>query len=759
MLNHLHQGEVPVRPQSRARRPIMPGIVRCRTPVGVAALAAAALAALSVVLPPMLAARQAERALVDEVERGVRAAATTGALAVHAEIHGLARVVSSYAMQPALVAAVTNRTPFAHDVVHDHLSGLVAAHPGLAAAWVADVNGIVLDCLPATPGVVGHDFRFREWYRGAATTRAPYVTAAFETRLVGHPYAVAISAPVHAADSDGGRLIGILGVAYSLEAFDRFVSAFADSERTQLTVTDQQGMLLAGPGGTGKPVSRRGDPLVRAALADSATIARRETRAGPELAAAAPVPVLGWTVTAAVPARTAFGPVAQLRTDFVALAGVALVALVGGFLLVLQMLRRRERSDATVHEPAPDIADQSAEMARLRQALADAEHANLAKSEFLARMSHELRTPLTAILGFAQVLDMDGLATDQRASVQQIIRGGQHLLKLINEVLDLARIEAGRLTVAVEPVDVHEVAQAAVAFLSPLAAQRTVRIECSQEHAFVLADAQRLKQIMLNLLGNAIKYNTRGGTVRIEYEHVTPDRLSIHITDTGVGIPEPQLASLFQPFVRLNTEDEPTEGTGLGLALSRRLVELMAGSISVRSVVGAGSTFTLQFPVASDSPAATPDAAARSAGQRRDGDDEHLVLYIEDNAPNIRLLGRIIARRPNMRFLAAMHGRLGLELARQHRPAVILLDLHLPDMTGAEVLRELRSDDVTKSIPVIVVTADATARQRQSLLASGACAYVTKPFDVQQMLGAITSALGNPAALREEVHGSVHGDD
>lgn len=404
--------------------------------------------------------------------------------------------------------------------------------------------------------------------------------------------------------------------------------------------------------------------------------------------------------------------------------------------------RVRERT-AELHAANAGLRE---EVLERRQAEEAAARASQAKSEFLSRMSHELRTPLNAVLGFAQLLEMDRLNEAQQESVHHILRAGRHLLTLINEILDLARIEAGRISVSPEPVQVGETLRAALDLVQPLAAERNVRLEIAPGAAdgrFVLADHQRLQQVLLNLLSNAIKYNRDGGSVTVACETPVEGRLRMRVTDTGHGIAPDMLGRLFQPFERLGADRLGVEGTGLGLALARGLVEAMGGTLGVESRLGVGSTFWIELPLTEEvgpavgapeaPPAAAPGAPAAGASA---------VLYIEDNLSNVRLLERSLAGREGLRFLTAMQGRLGVDLATQHRPGVILLDLHLPDIDGEEVLRLLRADARTRAIPVIVMSADATASRVRRLTEAGAWAYVTKPLDVRRTLALIDRALG-----------------
>lgn len=396
----------------------------------------------------------------------------------------------------------------------------------------------------------------------------------------------------------------------------------------------------------------------------------------------------------------------------------------------------QERLEARVEE-------RTNELAAARQ---QAERANQAKSAFLSGMSHDLRTPLNAILGFAQILEIDEPGGDRAEPVRQILSGGRYLLELINEVLDITRIESGQLSLSPEPVLVRDVVQRSVELVRPLAAQRgiTVTVDPFALDDAVTADRQRLGQVLLNLLSNALKYNSDKGRVVISTNRPSSGRYRIAVTDTGAGIPASKLALLFQPFERLGAEESAVEGTGLGLVLSRALAEAMGGTIGVDSVVDRGSTFWVELAVAQHATLGESPAAAHRARPAVAPAQRGVILYVEDNLPNVRLMERILGQRPRVTLLHAPQAEAGFAAIRQRRPDAVLLDLHLPDMSGEDMLRRLWEDPVHRRIPTVIVTADATPGLARRLKAAGAAAVLTKPLNVKEVLHLVDELLSRP---------------
>jgi PAS domain S-box-containing protein len=419
-------------------------------------------------------------------------------------------------------------------------------------------------------------------------------------------------------------------------------------------------------------------------------------------------------------------------------AGRIRVKSAGGEWLDIDVRARRMSGSEKMVLIARDVTEQVQLEADLRDARDAAENANQAKSEFLSRMSHELRTPLNAILGFGQLLEMEDLAPDQVESVQQMVKGGRRLLELINEVLDIARVESGTLRLSLEPVSIGYVVRESTDLIRPLAVERGIELrselddEANELH--VLADRQRLGQVLLNLLSNAVKYNIERGRVSVRASR-DDDRVWIGVTDTGPGVAPDQVPLLFTPFERLGADQSSVEGTGLGLALSKSLVEAMGGVIEVDTMMRQGTTFWVALKrVAAPSPVGAPPVAphvVHPSGLARK------ILYIEDNISNLTLVEHLVAHAGDFELISAMTGNLGIELARQHRPNLVLLDMHLPDVQGEEVLIRLRKDPLTADIPIVILSADATPGQIARLRAAGANDYLTKPIDVPAFMRAI----------------------
>ncbi len=388
------------------------------------------------------------------------------------------------------------------------------------------------------------------------------------------------------------------------------------------------------------------------------------------------------------------------------------------------------------------LQDKNVELERARIA---ADTANLAKSDFLSSMSHELRTPLSAILGFAQLMESETppATPSQQANIEQILNAGWYLLKLINEILDLAQIESGQLSLSPEPVSLAEVMIECQAMIEPHRLKRGIEMTFPQFDGpcFVGADQTRLKQVLINLLSNAIKYNRPAGTVVVDCDMSVTGRIRVNVRDTGAGLTPEELTQLFQPFNRLGQQSSAVEGTGIGLVMSKRVVELMGGVIGVESTVGAGSVFWFELGTASPPQLIAPLSEPTVLPQAHHGAPLHTVLYVEDNPANLKLVEQLLSRRSDMLLLTATNGNLGIQLARENQPEVILMDINLPGISGIEALKILRDDATTAHIPVIAVSANAMPRDIEKGMQAGFFWYLTKPIRVNEFLDVLNLAL------------------
>lgn len=411
-----------------------------------------------------------------------------------------------------------------------------------------------------------------------------------------------------------------------------------------------------------------------------------------------------------------------------------------------EVMRLNDGLEQRVRERTEQLQSSNQELALAKEA---AEKANAAKSVFLSSMSHELRTPLNAILGFGQLLESDHLSStpaQKKEFVDHILKAGRHLLTLINEILDLAQIESGKVTLSLEPVSVSEMLAECRTMIEPVGNQRGIRMVFPEDAGLhVMVDRVRLKQVLLNLLSNAIKYNRPSGTVVVDCAQTTPDVVRISVRDTGSGLRPDQLDALFQPFNRLGQQSGVEEGTGIGLVVTKKLVEMMGGSVGVSSAVGIGSVFWFELKYAAPTPSIVDAEAhrARIVGNADTSGRISVVLYVEDNPANLRLIEQMISFRKDLRLLSAPDAHLGIELARAHRPHVILMDLNLPGLSGSEARAILHDDPRTRDIPVIAVSANAMPRDIAHGMAQGFFRYVTKPIDLAALDEAIGSALAS----------------
>jgi signal transduction histidine kinase/ActR/RegA family two-component response regulator len=692
-------------------------------------LVATLVALLPLVLLARLTMARAQVVVRDEVAVRLRVTTAMSAKLLAEQLGGFVTLVEAEAERPRLVRAVADPSRFDDAEIKRELAALQASRDGVVATGLVDLEG-VLRGSPVAPELIGKDFSTRDYYRGLIAAGDTYTSEAFESAQAGHPLIVTISTYVRAPSPDGrtpGKPLAIILLGVELDAVQPLADSVAAVQGVNLWVADRRGKLLAAPGGRPaglKPVAR--EPIGQAVSHRAGQPADVDVGGEAMLVVHRRVDPLGWTVFAAIPHAQAYRGVDAIRTTMFAIAIPLGVIVCCGIVLLVRLQRRQWRVEAALQV----ARDQARDASRL-------------KTEFLSRISHELRTPLNAILGFGQLLQFDDLTKEQQDSVNQILRGGRHLLGLINEVLDISRIETGSLALSLEAVDLLEVVTETADLIRPLAADREISIQppsredCSWT---IHADRQRLKQVLLNLTSNAVKYNHHGGSIHLACHATSEGRVGIIVADTGPGIPADKLERLFMPFDRLGAEQTDVQGTGLGLALSKGLVEAMGGSLTAHSVQGQGTTFILELPLAEDRVGhhdgnpPTPPSLSQDAGAHR----ESTVLYVEDNPSNLQLVERVLGQRGGVQLLAASRGEIVQDLVRQHRPDLVLLDLHLPGIDGEEVLRRLQADPHTAGLAVVVVSAEVTrSGNRERLLAAGAAEYLTKPLDVPQFLEVI----------------------
>ncbi len=412
--------------------------------------------------------------------------------------------------------------------------------------------------------------------------------------------------------------------------------------------------------------------------------------------------------------------------------------------LALNNSQKAENELQKSHEELEDRV--MARTEELYKAKARAEKSDHAKSEFLTHMSHELRTPLNAILGFAQLIEItseEPLTQKQKSRVREIIKGGEHLLTLINEILDLARVESGQMSLSLENIELVEIIEEVLFLLTPLAIERNInisnQISDAGQSAYVVADKTRLKQLLLNLISNAIKYNKDNGAVTLSSKINDNGMVSIDILDTGIGIPDDQLKLIFEPFKRVGGISETTEGTGIGLAYSLKLLEIMNGKLSVESSLGKGSTFTVEIPRGGTESASIGAGENQVQNNLQSGPvgNKFKILYIEDNPINLKLVEEIFSERADIELLSAHEALLGIEIAQRQAPDLILMDIHLPGMNGIEAFKKLQAWEETRDIPVIAISASAMEKDLKSALSVGMHSYITKPINIPQFIDTV----------------------
>lgn len=822
--------------------PTVTGIGRPRALLAICLAALLPIALLSIVL-----VRVSSDAIRTQAESQVATSALASANAVEQELEQLATIVATYSELLSTRSAVESGDP---EALRSLMRSLFDDRNQVSLAFVVDEPGLLLDVLPEAPEAIGVDFSFRDWYQGASSTGAAYISEAYQPQT-DVSLTVVSAAPVFAANNPA-EVIGYIGIGLTLIDLQSYVDEFAETQGVLLTVTDQSGVVVAARGGAPTSIeSQQEDEAIHSALAGEDTQRQVERNGTSYLSATSSVDEFGWTVTAEVSTDDALAARRSIVTVAIFLAMVlalfVLVVLIRlstswkgqdlsanqrreseAFLesiienipsvvtvkdaktltfvranrAALELLQLKpegilglsthgfapkpiadqlQEDDRAVIEGRKTVVSESVEMGeqfgnrivdirqipmigpggevdylleiaddvtetlasfqQLEVAWADAKKADEAKSDFLSRMSHELRTPLNAVLGFGQLLEFEDLTVRQAESVQQILRGGRHLLGLINEVLDISRIESGNLSLSLEPVDLQPLITETIDLIRPLAAEAKVSVPEGAMPDWALwarGDQQRLRQILLNLLSNAVKYNDVGGSISIRCHAVDDRRLRISVADTGHGLSQDQVERLFSPFERLGAEGSDIEGTGLGLALTKRLVEAMHGTIGLETALGIGSTFWVELGLSHESDLAT-GAPVGTVGFERVENVARLI-HVEDSLEQLRSLEDLVSAHPDVELISIADAETAMDMAIRFQPDVMLLDLGVSGVDAAELLGRLTADAATSSIVVVTICDSPTD-------ITGMHRHLVRPMRDVDLLSAMTDALAVARAL------------
>jgi signal transduction histidine kinase/CheY-like chemotaxis protein len=683
-------------------------------------------------------------ALTDTSNHRLADASALAAAYVNTQMTALTALEDSYAHRPTLIAALQDGNHVNYDAtaVLAVMKDLRVVRSGTLLAGILDPAGTFWNNEdPGQPTLIGQSAADRDWYRGAKRTGKAYVSVAFTAALSGAPLVIAIGDPVRADGryAPNGTVVGMMVVAFQLTETQALFSNFSRNQGVAIEVTDQAGVIVALSGAVPTKLVTDKSAGVAAALKGKSTGDRVSFRGEDDFAAYSPVSSIGWTAVARIPASVALADANRLRGNVLAIT-IVLLALLAGAIIVLYLVFRDGRAVNLALTGANSSLEQ-----RVRARTADVEAsnrelraANSHKTAFLSNMSHELRTPLNAILGFSELLIDSSrqfpLAT-RNQFLEQIHSSGKHLLGLINDILDLSKVEAGQMELRLQKVDVSAVVAQVASTVEPLAAQKQIHIEIETANAGqILADESKVRQMILNLVSNAIKFSPEGGRVTVRTARVA-DRLEIVVADNGIGVAKEDLPLLFREFQQIDSGvNRKQQGTGLGLTLTRSFAILHGGGVRVQSELGVGSTFTIDLPIEARSPGRVVRPADPDLNSTGGDPSRPLVLVVDDDPVAAELLTRQLER-AGFRSDIARTGEEAITKARESVPVAITLDILLPDQDGWEVLKRLKLDDVTSGIPVIVISVVDDAPLAMSL---GAVDYFVKPVDPNELVNRLS---------------------
>ncbi|GAA4263347.1 hypothetical protein GCM10022255_107080 [Dactylosporangium darangshiense] len=661
----------------------------------------------------------ASDAVSDQVRHRLTTTAATSAVVVEQRLSSLTELIAATANDSVLATAVASLGGATGELLRQRLR-IVVSQPGITEALITDLAGRTLASEPDTQYFT--DVSRTDWFVGARSRSGPFVSAAYVPTFPDARRAVAVVAPIR----DSARTtVALLAVAYSLDALQDFAGRIATAQGIELLITDQTGVVVARPDrDVSLIVSMIEDRRVSMALAGKSAYVREQTPLGWQLSATEPVARLGWTVTATVDEHRALSPARQIRSAVLTVSGILAGVLLAGLGLQIWLAAMRRRAER-----------------RLQQARDEAVRVSEFKSRFLATVSHEIRTPMNGILGLTRLLRDTRLDEEQRRYTDATAGAAEGLLAVVNDLLDLSRIEAGRFSLAVAPFDIRRLCREAVELLEPRARSQGLAVDTTVDGNVperLVGDATRIRQVLLNLVGNAVKFTPAGRvSLSVSAEAVGgegPVWVTFSVQDTGLGLTDEQRAHVFDRFVR--DADERLEGAGLGLTISNELVALMDGQIGLESVPGVGSRFWFRLaldgthPAIADPPTPLPIDSIEPVPAGQFG----RVLVADDDDVN-RLVARMVLRRAGFKVDVVGSGAEAIAAARARRYDIVLLDLHMPGLDGMAVSRAIRSQGPPDSrVPLVAMTASATAADRERCLAAGMDGFAAKPIDWEHLV-------------------------